>query len=360
MSKTNIKDYGYTEKYKTLSAQYSNDYIPARVTAVFQGLYEIVTENGLSKAKLRGNYIVHHPSEEDIPTVGDFVLVDYQKGAVSLIYHLLNRSSILIRKAPEDNKKISQMLGANIDYAFIITSMNKDFNLARIERYLTAIYQGGITPVIVLSKSDLCDTPDDYISQVDSISFGIDIIVTSAVTEEGIDEVKAMLKPGKTVIFIGSSGVGKSSLLNAIAGKKVMHVNTIREDDDRGRHTTTHRQLIMLDNGSMLIDTPGMREFSLIDAEYYVDETFSDITELAKLCHFSDCTHNTEIKCAVKQAIEDGKLDKDRLKQFNKQKKVDAFYTNRDYSRNKEKTMKKYYETGKAARKRKSYDSYDY
>ena len=157
MSKTNIKDYGYTEKYKTLSAQYSNDYIPARVTAVFQGLYEIVTENGLSKAKLRGNYIVHHPSEEDIPTVGDFVLVDYQKGAVSLIYHLLNRSSILIRKAPEDNKKTSQMLEANIDYAFIITSMNKDFNLARIERYLTAIYQGGITPVIVLSKSDLCD-----------------------------------------------------------------------------------------------------------------------------------------------------------------------------------------------------------
>ena len=360
MNKTNIKNYGYTEKFETLSTQYDSTLTPARITAVFQGMYEIATDNGIGKAKLRGNYILNHPTEEEIPTVGDFVLVDYQHGAVSMIHHLLNRSSLLVRKATGVHKRETQMLGANIDYAFIITSMNKDFNVGRIERYLTAIYQGGITPVIVLSKSDLCENPYDHITQLNDVAFGMDVITTSSVNLEGIEQVKALLKPNKTVIFMGSSGVGKSSLLNAIAGETLMHVNTIRDDDDKGRHTTTHRQLIMLENGCMLIDTPGMREFNLHDADEYVDETFSDITELAKQCHFKNCRHDKEIKCAVKQAIDEGTLDADRLKQYNKQKKVDAFYEKRDYIKNKEKAMKGYYDIGKQARKRKRFDGYDY
>lgn len=358
MNKINIKDYGYNEKFKTLSTQYDDKYIPAKIVAVYQGMYDIATDYGISKAKLRGNFTLNHPQEEDVPTVGDFVLVDYQEGATSLIYHLLDRSSLLSRKAPTDNKKQMQMIGANIDYAFIVTSMNKDFNIGRIERYLTAIYQGGITPVIILSKRDLCNNEYEYISQVNEIAFGVDVFTTSSKTLEGIDEVRALLKPQKTVIFIGSSGVGKSSLLNAITGEELMYVNTIRDDDDKGRHTTTHRQLFMLKSGCMIIDTPGMREFSLMDAADYVDETFSDIAELAEQCHFSDCSHDKEIKCAVKVAIENGELDDERLKQYNKQKKIDAFHTNREYVRNKEKSMKKYHNIGKAARQKKSYEEY--
>lgn len=360
MNKIKLENYGYNEKFETLATQYDSRYIPARIVAVYQGLYDIATNHGISKAKLRGNYILNHPAEQDIPTVGDFVMVDFQEGATSLIYHLLDRSSLLSRKAPEDNKKQLQMIGANIDYAFIVTSMNKDFNLGRIERYLTAIYQGGITPVIILSKSDLCDNEYEYLNQVNEIAFGVDVFTTSSKTLEGIDEVKAMLKPQKTVIFIGSSGVGKSSLLNAITGENLMYVNTIREDDDKGRHTTTHRQLFILDSGCMIIDTPGMREFSLMDAEDYVDETFSDIAELAAQCHFSNCNHDKEIKCAVKMAIENGDLDPARLRQYNKQKKVDAFQTRREYRRDKEKAMKNYHSAGKAARQKKSYDGYDY
>lgn len=360
MNKIKLKNYGYNEKFKTLATQYADNLTPAKIVAVYQGMYDIVTENGISKAKLRGNFTLNHPTEEDIPTVGDFVLVDYQDGATSLIYHLLTRSSLLMRRAANDNSKQMQMIGANIDYAFIVTSMNKDFNLGRIERYLTAIYQGGITPVIILSKSDLCDNEYDYISKVGEIAFGVDVFTTSSKTLEGIESVKALLKPTKTAIFIGSSGVGKSSLLNAITGEELMYVNTIREDDDKGRHTTTHRQLFMLDSGCMIIDTPGMREFSLMDAKSYVDETFSDIAELAQQCHFSNCNHDRETKCAVKAAIENGELDPARLKQYNKQKKVDAFHTNREYARNKEKAMKKYHSIGKAARQKKSYDGYDY
>ena len=361
MNTIKLTEYGYNEKYETLAKQYDNKYTPARIVAVYQGMYDIATDYGISKAKLRGNYILNNPLEAAIPTVGDFVLVDYQlEGAVSPIYHLLDRKSLLMRRAPEDNKKASQMIGANIDYAFIVTSMNKDFNLGRIERYLTAIYQGGITPVIVLSKSDLCDNEYNYISKVNDIAFGLDIICTSSHTMDGIDKLKALLKKEKTVIFIGSSGVGKSSLLNAVAGSEVMHVNRVREDDDKGRHTTTHRQLIMLDNGCMLIDTPGMREFSLFDAAESVDETFKDIYELTKQCHFSNCSHNKEIKCAVKRAIENGELDENRLIQYNKQKKVDAYYSNKDYIKNKEKSMKKYHEIGKYARKNKSFDGYNY
>ncbi len=361
MSNLKLTDYGYQEKYRALAAQYDIKLIPARITAVYQGIYEIVTDFGMSKAKLRGNYTLNNVSEESIPTVGDFVMVDYQKDAsFSLIYHLIDRFSLLIRRAPEDNKKMNQMIGANIDYAFIVTSMNKDFSPGRIERYLTAIYQGGITPVIILSKSDLAENEYEFISTVNDIAFGVDVICTSAVTMDGIDKVKAMLQKGKTVIFIGSSGVGKSSLLNAIAGSEIMNVKKIREDDDKGRHTTTHRQLIMLDSGCMLIDTPGMREFSLTDAGTGVDETFSDIYELAKECHFSDCSHGKEIKCAVKKAIEEGRLDPERLKQYNKQKKVDSYYSNKDYLKNKEKSMKKYYEIGKDARNKKSYDGYNY
>ncbi len=185
MSNIHLEDYGFNEKYQTLAKQYGQNLTPARITAVYQGIYEIATDFGISKAKLRGNYTLQNPYEESIPTVGDFVMVDYQKDAsFSLIHHLIHRSSLLTRKAPEDNKKKNQMIGANIDYAFIVTSMNKDFSLGRIERYLTAIYQGGITPVIILSKSDLADNEHEYISKTSDIAFGLDIICTSTVPSE--------------------------------------------------------------------------------------------------------------------------------------------------------------------------------
>lgn len=355
MKENIIEKYGYNDKYKCLASQYSSELIPARIVAVYQGMYDIVTENGITKAKLKGNY-VYNMTEDSVPTVGDFVLVDYHS-STSIIHHLLDRSSSLVRKAPTDNKKQSQILGANIDIAFIVTSMNKDFNIGRIERYLTAIYQGGITPVIVLSKSDLCENEHEYQAQVSDIAFGVDIVTTSSATLEGIEEINRLLTKGKTVIFMGSSGVGKSSLLNAIAGEALMYVNTIREDDDKGRHTTTHRQLFMLDSGCMIVDTPGMREFSLMDAGDSVDETFRDIHDLASQCHFGDCTHDREIKCAVKEAIENGKLPASRLAQYNKQKKVDAYYTQKDYLSAKISIQKQHGKMAKEIKKQRNTDA---
>ena len=200
-------------------------------------------------------------------------------------------------------------------------SLNNDFNINRLERYIAVAWDSMATPVIILTKSDLCEDINDKVKQIEEIAIGIDIIVTSSINEDGYDEVKKYIKSGITIAFIGSSGVGKSTLINKIMNKEVLKTNSISESD-KGRHTTTHRELFAIESGGVIIDTPGMRELGLISSD--VDKSFSNIEDLEKQCKFSDCTHKNEPKCAVREAIENGTLDPERLERYRKLKREEV------------------------------------
>jgi ribosome biogenesis GTPase len=207
-------------------------------------------------------------------------------------------------------------VAANFDYVFIMQSLNLDFNPKRLERYLTLAWQSGATPVILLTKADLVEDYWDYLTQVERVAAGVNTHVVSAHTGYGLNRLNAYLQPGKTVVFLGSSGVGKSSLVNALAGEEIMSVSAIREDDSKGRHTTTHRQLIRLKSGVMIIDTPGMRELGMWDVSEGLTDAFSDVTVHLGKCRFSDCRHETEPGCAIRAAIASGQLDAGRWESY--------------------------------------------
>jgi ribosome biogenesis GTPase len=211
-------------------------------------------------------------------------------------------------------------VAANFDYVFIMQSLNLDFNPKRLERYLTLAWQSGATPVILLTKADLVEDYWDYLTQVERVAPGVNAHVVSAHTGYGLLRLNAYLQPGKTVVFLGSSGVGKSSLVNALAGQEIMAVSEIREDDSKGRHTTTHRQLIRLQSGVMIIDTPGMRELGMWEVSEGLSDAFSDVESFLGRCRFSDCKHEREPGCAIRAAIETGELDISRWESYRKLK----------------------------------------
>lgn len=208
------------------------------------------------------------------------------------------------------------MIAANIDTIFICMSLNADFNIRRIERYLTIAWDSMATPVIVLTKSDLCDDLPQKLENIASVSMGAEVITCSSENGNGFDEINAYVRQEKTIAFVGSSGVGKSTLINRLMGKDVLVTKTIREDDDKGRHTTTHRQLLLLPNGGIVIDTPGMRELQIYTGN--LSRTFEDIEEIAARCKFSDCSHGTEPGCAIREAIENGALSEKRFENYQK------------------------------------------
>ena len=301
--------------------------IPARITAVHKERYEIACEHGQTYGRLKTS-IYYGEEYESFPTTGDFVLVNYNNSGDSQIIKTLERKSFFSRRDPTPGRG-EQAVAANFDYVFIMMSLNHDFNLKRTERYLTLAWQSGAIPVVVLNKADLVDDFTEQVHVVEKIATGAEIFAISAKTGYGIDKLFGYLKPRKTIVFLGSSGVGKSSLVNALAGEEIMAVNEIREDDSRGRHTTTHRQLIMLPNGVMIIDTPGMRELGMWDVSVGLGEAFTDVENFLGKCRFSDCKHQSEPGCAVKEAIDKGELSGERWNSYLRLKKEAKFSENK-------------------------------
>ena len=292
--------------------------VPARVVAEERGQFLVhdgqtthaATVSGRFRYESNGNPLAY-------PAVGDWVAASTATGGgAATIHGLLPRTSAIVRRAPADHGGGPQTIAANVDTVFIVTSLNGELNLRRLERYLAVAWESGALPVIVLSKADLDDDVAGHLVAAASVAPGVDVIVASAVTGDGIEAVRAHLAPGRTVAFIGSSGVGKSTLVNTLAGEELLAVARIREDDARGRHTTTRRQLVPLAEG-LVIDTPGMREMGLLDGEGLAT-AFDDVERAAGGCRFRDCRHESEPGCTVRAALAAGDLDPDRFQAFRK------------------------------------------
>lgn len=298
------------------------DLVPARIAADGQSVWPLAGSQaalGELTGKLR-----HGLSHEQRPAVGDWVaVVDGPDRAI--IHHILPRRTALIRRAASLDA-VGQVIAANVDLFGIVTSANQDLNPRRIERYLAAVWESGASPMIVLNKVDLAPSVAPLRAILDEVALAVPVVEVSAATGAGLPDLQAALAPGKTVAFIGSSGVGKSSLVNRLLGRQVQVVSDIREDDARGRHTTTRRELLTLPTGAVLIDTPGMRELGLTDDTSGVDAAFADIAELAAGCRFNDCRHEGEPGCAVRVALTDGALSPERWENYRKLQREAAAY----------------------------------
>jgi len=292
---------------------------PKRVVEEHKGRFRILGAEGESSAVVAGRLIHEAIRGIDFPVVGDWVAVEGATGGdLSRIRCVLPRRTALVRRAPDHSPSEEQILAANLDTVLLVTSLNREFNPRRLERYLALVWASGAQPVVVLNKSDLCHDVESFRTRAEAVAIGVPLVVTSGVTGDGLDGLEGHLGPGRTAALIGSSGVGKSTLVNRLLGREALVTRPIREDDARGRHTTSHRQLILLPRGGMLIDTPGLREVGLWDGESGVDSTFAEIEDLAAGCRFRDCRHGGEPGCAIQQAIDDGTLDPGRASSYRK------------------------------------------
>jgi ribosome biogenesis GTPase / thiamine phosphate phosphatase len=311
----NIEKIEFPEKYLELAGENIKNI--ARIISQHGEIYKIRTKDFEMIARVSGKLEHNITHLSSFPVVGDYVIVKNTEQGEGVIHEVLLRKSLFIRKAAGTSKN-EQAIAANIDYVFICMSLNNDFNLRRLERYLAISWDSGAVPVVVLTKADLCEDVDEKTSEVENIALGVSIITTSSLEDIGYDRLFEYVKKDKTVAFLGSSGVGKSTLINKLIGENIIKTKEIRGDDDKGRHTTTSRNLFYLKNGGAVIDTPGMREIGIESAD--ISQTFSDIEELALLCKFSDCQHLSEPGCAVKKAAEDGIITNARVKSYNKLK----------------------------------------
>lgn len=320
----NMQGYGFSSFFKRAGLEYETTYV-GRVISQSKGIYRVVTDKSELYAEISGKFRYQVKKTIDYPAVGDFVILDRytNKNGNAIIHKVLPRKSLFVRMASGTSNK-EQVLAANIDYAFICMSLNLDFNLKRLERYITLTWNSGATPVIVLTKADLCEDIDTSLSAVKTVALGVDILLTSSIDEGGLEELDPYLKEGKTIVLIGSSGVGKSTLINRLIGKDILETKAIR-NDDKGKHTTTTREMFLLQNGSVIIDTPGMRELGVTGDSESLSKSFDDIEQYFSMCKFRNCTHTLEPGCAIYRAIENGELSKKRWISYNKLKQETEF-----------------------------------
>ena len=313
-----LKDIGWTDSHTTDFEPYAVEgYLPARVAEQHRGAYILFTELGELRAEASGR-LEHEADADGMPAVGDWVAIAARpdEGAAT-IHAVLPRRTKFSRKVAGLASE-EQVLAANVDAVFLLMSLNEDFNLRRLERYITMAWESGAQPVVILTKTDLYPEFELRVLEVEAISFGVPVHAISSLTGDGLELVRAHLAPGRTIALLGSSGVGKSTLVNTLAGEEVLATQPIREDDGEGRHTTTHRQLVLLPGGGLVLDSPGMRELQLWESSDGLAETFGDVEELASQCRFSDCAHQTEPGCAVQAALENGTLAFERWTSYKK------------------------------------------
>ncbi len=288
----------------------------ARVSVENKNFFTVYTLYGEYLAETSGKLRYEATSAAELPKVGDWVVVSlFPNEQKAIIHHVLARKSKLSRKNP-GKETVEQVIATNLDVVFIVQSLDHNFNLRRLERYLAMVSEGNIKPVVLLNKTDLGNEVEEKVNSVKRVASQVVVRSISAKINYGIEELKEFIKDGETCALIGSSGVGKSSIINRLIGADILAVNETREQDSRGRHTTTRRELILLPNGGLLIDTPGMRELHLWEANEGVDEVFDDIENIASRCYFSDCTHTNEIKCAVLEAVQNGEISPERYQSY--------------------------------------------
>jgi ribosome biogenesis GTPase len=317
----NLIELGWNEHFSRLFEPYRLEGLcPGRVVAQHRERSAVVGERGEFLAEVAGRFRHRTADPAGYPTVGDWVAVETLDSGRGVIHAVLERRSSFVRKSagrPTD----AQVAAANVDTVFLVTGLDGDFNLRRIERYLTAAWDSGASPVIVLNKCDLRDDPAAAVAEVEAIAPGVPVIAVSAVDGSNVERLRACLAPGMTAALLGSSGAGKSTLINRLLGRDRLPTGPVRDSDSRGRHTTSRRELVALDGGALLIDTPGMREIQLWADEESLVRTFNDVEEIAARCRFTDCRHGNEPGCAVQEALADGTLDPGRFESYLKQRR---------------------------------------
>lgn len=351
MAEIDMAAYGLSGQMAEFARE-NKDYTIGRILSQEKGMYRLICEAGERTAEISGKLRYYAQNAADFPAVGDFVAADCSDlQSHAIIHEILPRKSVFLRKAA-GRAYTEQVVAANIDTVFLCMSLNRDFNIRRLERYLSVAWESGAVPVVVCTKADLCADLTRYIRAIEEIAVGTDILVTSGLEADGADVLFPYLREGKTVALIGSSGVGKSTLINRLLGENRLETNGLR-NDDKGRHTTTRRELFLLRQGGMVIDTPGMRELGLWEGGEGLERSFAEIEALAAGCRFHNCSHTNEPACAVRDAISKGMLTEERWLSYQKLKNETEFAENRkEYLAEKNLKFKKIAKANQYNRKR--------
>ncbi|WP_397386448.1 ribosome small subunit-dependent GTPase A [Paenibacillus terrigena] len=326
-----LQQLGFNPSIQTAFESFASlGYQAARVALEHTHLYTLYSEHGELIGEVSGKYRYGALGRGDYPAVGDWVAISARpEDGRATIHAVLPRFSKFSRKVAGSTTD-EQIVATNINTVFLVVALNNDFNVRRVERYLIMAWESGANPVIILSKADLCDDPEAKAVELESVAIGVPVHIVSTVSETGFNELKPYLAEGMTIALLGSSGVGKSSIINQMLGTESQKVQGVREGDDRGRHTTTHRELFILPDGALMIDTPGMRELQLWDADEGFSSSFQDVESLTEQCFYSDCQHQEEPRCAVRMALENGSLEQGRYDNYNKMKAELAYLARKE------------------------------